>query len=260
MAEQQEDIWLVIRDEASRMAADEPMLASFFHSAILNHHSLASALSFQLAAKLDSTTMPSILLREFIEEALSAAPEIMEAVIADIKAVRDRDPAVQYYAIPLLYLKGFHAIQGYRVAHWLWGRRRFALARYLQNQISVVFGVDVHPGAKIGKGILFDHATSIVIGETAVVGDDVSILQSVTLGGTGNETGDRHPKIGEGVLIGAGSKVLGNIEVGCGAKIGAGSVVLQAVPPHTTVVGVPAKIVGRPECEKPSLNMQQGIE
>jgi len=188
-----------------------------------------------------------------------SAPEIMTAVLADICAVRDRDPAVQYCAIPLLYLKGFHAIQGYRVAHWLWGRGRFALARYLQNQISVVFGVDVHPGAKIGKGILFDHATSIVIGETAVVGDDVSILQSVTLGGTGNETGDRHPKIGEGVLIGAGAKVLGNIEVGVGAKIGAGSVVLQPVPPHTTVVGVPAKIVGRPECEKPSLNMKQGI-
>ena len=254
-----EQTWLNIRDEATRMAADEPMLASFFHSAILNHHSLASALSFQLAAKLDSTTMPSMLLREFIEEALSAEPEIMEAVLADIHAVRDRDPAVKYFAIPLLYLKGFHAIQGYRVAHWLWQNGRFALARYLQNQISVVFGVDVHPGAIIGKGILFDHATSIVVGETAVVGDDVSILQSVTLGGTGNERGDRHPKIGEGVLIGAGAKVLGNIEVGEGAKIGAGSVVLQAVPPHTTVVGVPAKIVGRPECEKPSLNMKQDI-
>ena len=239
------------------MAAEEPMLASFFHSTILNHDSLRSALSFQLANKLASAVMPAMVLREVIETALAAQPDILDAVAADICAVKDRDPAVRYYSTPLLYLKGFHALQGYRVAHWLWQQGRYSLATFLQNQISVVFGVDVHPAARIGKGIMFDHATGIVVGETAVIENDVSILQSVTLGGTGKESGDRHPKIREGVMIGAGAKVLGNIEVGVGAKIGAGSVVINPVPPHTTVAGVPAKIVGRPECDKPSLDMDQ---
>lgn len=166
---------------------------------------------------------------------------------------------MRYYSTPLLYLKGFHALQGYRVAHWLWQQGRHSLAVFLQNQISVVFSVDVHPAAQIGRGIMFDHATGIIIGETAVVEDDVSILQNVTLGGTGKEHGDRHPKIREGVMIGAGAKVLGNIEVGRGAKIGAGSVVLQPVPPHTTVAGVPAHEVGHPDCDKPSLDMNQGL-
>lgn len=178
---------------------------------------------------------------------------------ADICAVKERDPAVDYYSIPLLYLKGFHALEAYRVGHWLWNQGRRALATYLQNQISVVFGVDIHPAAKIGRGIMLDHATGIVVGQTAVIENDVSILQNVTLGGTGKEHGDRHPKIREGVMIGAGAKVLGNIEVGAGAKIGAGSVVLNPVPAHTTVVGVPAKEVGHPQCDKPSLNMDQGI-
>ncbi|ENY71123.1 serine O-acetyltransferase [Aeromonas diversa] len=251
--------WHKIRQEAAQMAASEPMLASFFHSTILNHGSLCSALSFQLANKLDSATMPAICLREIIEQAFASEPGLLEIVAADICAVQERDPAVEWFSTPLLYLKGFHALQGYRVANWLWRQGRRPMALYLQNQISVVFGVDVHPAARIGKGIMFDHATGIVVGETAVIEDDVSILQSVTLGGTGKEGGDRHPKIREGVMIGAGAKVLGNIEVGQGAKIGAGSVVLNPVPPHTTVAGVPAKIVGHPGCDKPSLDMNQGI-
>lgn len=256
---QKDATWQKIREEAAVMVAEEPMLASFFHSTILNHQSLHSALSFQLANKLASAVMPAIALREIIETAFNSDPSILDAVAADICAVKDRDPAVRHYSTPLLYLKGFHALQGYRVAHWLWQQGRTALAIYLQNQISVVFSVDVHPAAQIGLGIMFDHATGIIIGETAIVENDVSILQNVTLGGTGKEHGDRHPKIREGVMIGAGAKVLGNIEVGRGAKIGAGSVVLQPVPPHTTVAGVPAREVGHPDCEKPSLDMNQGL-
>ena len=259
MACKQQQTWDKIRTEALILVNEEPMLASFFHSTILNHDSLRSALSFQLANKLASAVMPAIVLREVIETALAAQPDILDAAAADICAVTERDPAVRYYSTPLLYLKGFHALQGYRVAHWLWQQGRHSLAVFLQNQISVVFSVDVHPAAQIGRGIMFDHATGIIIGETAVVEDDVSILQNVTLGGTGKEHGDRHPKIREGVMIGAGAKVLGNIEVGRGAKIGAGSVVLQPVPPHTTVAGVPAHEVGHPDCDKPSLDMNQGL-
>ncbi len=259
MACKQQQTWDKIRTEALILVNEEPMLASFFHSTILNHDSLRSALSFQLANKLASAVMPAIVLCEVIETALAAQPDILDAAAADICAVKERDPAVRYYSTPLLYLKGFHALQGYRVAHWLWQQGRHSLAVFLQNQISVVFSVDVHPAAQIGRGIMFDHATGIIIGETAVVEDDVSILQNVTLGGTGKEHGDRHPKIREGVMIGAGAKVLGNIEVGRGAKIGAGSVVLQPVPPHTTVAGVPAHEVGHPDCDKPSLDMNQGL-
>ena len=259
MACKQQQTWDKTRAEALSLVNEEPMLASFFHSTILNHDSLRSALSFQLANKLASAVMPAIVLREVIETALAAQPDILDAAAADICAVKERDPAVRYYSTPLLYLKGFHALQGYRVAHWLWQQGRHSLAVFLQNQISVVFSVDVHPAAQIGRGIMFDHATGIIIGETAVVEDDVSILQNVTLGGTGKEHGDRHPKIREGVMIGAGAKVLGNIEVGRGAKIGAGSVVLQPVPPHTTVAGVPAHEVGHPDCDKPSLDMNQGL-
>ncbi|PSJ42825.1 serine O-acetyltransferase [Zobellella taiwanensis] len=251
--------WQRIREEAQRMIAEEPMLGSFFYSTILNHDSLKCALSFILSNKLESSVMPAISLREIIEVALEEEPAILDMVAMDICAVQERDPAVELFSTPLLYLKGFHALQGYRIANWLWRHGRRSLATYLQNQISVVFGVDVHPAARIGKGIMFDHATGIVVGETAVIEDDVSILQSVTLGGTGKEGGDRHPKIREGVMIGAGAKILGNIEVGEGAKIGAGSVVLEPVPAHTTVAGVPAKVVGRPDCAKPSLDMSQNV-
>ncbi|WP_372882742.1 serine O-acetyltransferase [Psychromonas sp.] len=255
----QKKLWKKIREEAWDYSASEPILASFFHSTILNHHSLKSALSYQLANHLDHHTMPGILLREVIDEAFSKSPEIVEAAMADILAVQDRDPAVDDYSTPLLYLKGFQAIQIHRVAHWLWNNNRIPLALYLQNRSSELFAVDVHPAAKIGKGIMFDHATGVVIGETAVIEDNVSLLQGVTLGGTGKVGGDRHPKIRQGVMIGAGAKVLGNIEIGIGAKIGAGSVVLEAVPPHTTVAGVPAKVVGVPSCDMPSLSMEQGL-
>ncbi|MEG3754233.1 serine O-acetyltransferase [Psychromonas arctica] len=251
------NLWDKIRQEAWDSSANEPILASFFHSTILNHKDLASALSYQLANRLDSRTMPGILVREVIDDAFNSDPSLIESAMADILAIQDRDPAVEEYSIPLLYLKGFHAIQIHRVAHWLWQQKRIALAFYLQNRSSVIFGVDVHPAATIGKGIMFDHATGVVVGETAVIEDNVSILQGVTLGGTGKESGDRHPKIRQGVMIGAGAKVLGNIEIGMGAKIGAGSVVLEAVPAHTTVAGVPAKVVGKPSCDMPSLSMEQ---
>jgi len=256
---EQDQLWKKIREEAWISSANEPILASFFHSTILNHGNFKSALSYQLANRLDSHTMPAILVREVIEEAFVKSPDILHAAMIDIIAVQERDPAVEDFSIPLLYLKGFHAIQIYRVAHWLWNEKRVPLALYLQNRCSELFGVDVHPAAKIGKGIMFDHATGVVVGETAVIEDNVSLLQGVTLGGTGKDCGDRHPKIREGVMIGAGAKVLGNIEIGSGAKVGAGSVVLEAVPAHTTVAGVPAKVVGRPSCNMPSMSMEQNI-
>ena len=255
----QEQLWKKIREEAWTSSANEPILASFFHSTILNHRNFKSALSYQLANRLDSHTMPAILVREVIEEAFVKSPDILHAAMIDIIAVQERDPAVEDFSIPLLYLKGFHALQIYRIAHWLWQEKRLPLALYLQNRSSELFGVDVHPAARIGKGIMFDHATGIVIGETAVIEDNVSLLQGVTLGGTGKDCGDRHPKIREGVMIGAGAKVLGNIEIGAGAKIGAGSVVLEPVPAHTTVAGVPAKFVGKPSCKMPSMSMEQNI-
>ncbi|MBO1519692.1 serine O-acetyltransferase [Oceanisphaera pacifica] len=255
----QASTWLRIREEARWMIVEEPMLGSFYYSTILNHDTLECSLSFILANKLESSVMPAISLREVIESVVEADPDILERAATDICAVQERDPAVDLFSTPLLYLKGFHALQGYRIANWLWRHNRRALATYLQNQISVVFGVDIHPAARIGKGIMLDHATSIVVGETAVVEDYVSILQSVTLGGTGKAGGDRHPKIREGVMIGAGAKILGNIEVGTGAKIGAGSVVLEPVPAHTTVAGVPARVVGRPCSDMPSRAMNQNI-
>ena len=255
----QQRLWDKIRDEAWHYSINEPILASFFYSTILNHKDLKSALSYQLANRLDNHTMPAILVREVIEEAFTKDPKILEAAMADIIAVQERDPAVVDYSTPLLYLKGFHAIQVYRIANWLWKEKRIPLAHYLQNRSSELFGVDVHPAATIGKGIMFDHATGVVVGETAVIEDNVSLLQGVTLGGTGKEIGDRHPKIRQGVMIGAGAKVLGNIEIGVGAKIGAGSVVLEPVPAHTTVAGVPAKVVGKPLCDMPSLSMEQDL-
>lgn len=254
---QQYQLWLAIEQEARQQAEQEPMLASFYHATIIKHENLASALSYILANKLATPSMPAMAVREVIEEAFVSDSNIVEAAACDIRAVVERDPAIDAYSIPLLYLKGCHALQGYRVANWLWKQDRKALAVYLQNQISVACQVDVHPAAKIGCGIMFDHATGIVIGETAVIEDEVSILQDVTLGGTGKESGDRHPKIRQGVMIGAGAKVLGNIEVGVGAKIGACSVVLESVPPHTTVAGVPAIIIGRPKTAKPATEMDQ---
>ncbi len=255
----EDSIWQTIREETAAEAGKEPILASFLHATILNHDSLAAALSFHLASKLDSATASALLLREVIDRAFVADPDIIAAVRDDIVAVRQRDSACPRYSTSLLYFKGFHALQTYRVAHWLWRHGRRELALFFQNLMSVEFAVDIHPAARIGRGIMLDHATGIVIGETAVVGDNVSIMQSVTLGGTGKESGDRHPKVGNGVLISAGAKILGNIRIGDGAQIAAGSVVLNEVPPHTTVAGVPAVEIGRPSCDNPALEMNHGL-
>jgi serine O-acetyltransferase len=236
------------------------MLASFLFSSVLNHERFEDALSFLLASKLGSATLTAVTLRDLVDHAFSRDPDIGAAARADIEAVMARDPACLGYSVPLLYFKGFHAIQSYRVAHYYWCSERKALALYLQSRISEVFAVDIHPGAKLGKGLLFDHATSIVIGETTVIEDDFSMLHEVTLGGTGKAGGDRHPKIKRGVLIGAGAKILGNVVIGEGAKIGAGSVVLTDVPPHCTVAGVPARPVGYPGHALPALEMDQLLE
>jgi serine O-acetyltransferase len=255
-AQNSDPIWEQIFKETARHAREEPILASFLHATILNHCELEQALSFHLANQLDSPTASALLLREVIMQALESDPGIRAAVRADLRAVLERDSACHELYIPFLYFKGFHSLQTHRIAHWLWSQGREPLALFFQNRMSSEFGVDIHPAARMGHGILLDHATGLVIGETAVVGNNVSILQSVTLGGTGKEEGDRHPKIGDGVLISAGAKILGNIRVGDGAKVGAGSVVLEDVPPHTTVAGVPAKIVGRPASDQPALDME----
>ncbi|HEX7036909.1 MAG TPA: serine O-acetyltransferase [Pseudomonadales bacterium] len=238
-------IWALMREEAAVKAAQEPILGSYFHATILNHKTFAAALSFRLASKFDNPMLPTMLIRDVITEALESDPGILNAAALDIIASFERDPACEDVSTPFLFFKGFHALQAHRIAHWLWHRDRRTLARFFQNQISVTLGVDIHPAARIGSGIMLDHATGVVVGETAVIEDDVSMLHSVTLGGTGKESGDRHPKIRRGVLLSAGCKIIGNIEVGAGAKVGAGSVVLEDVPPNTTVAGVPAKIVGR---------------
>ncbi len=257
MSEKNEDlVWNRILAEAKKQADGEPILASFLHATILNHATLEQALSFHLANQLDSPTASSLLLREVILNAFTSDSCIPKALRADLLAVEERDSACTELSIPFLYFKGFHALETHRVTHWLWQQGRESLALFFQNRMSAVFGVDIHPAATMGYGIMLDHATGLVIGETAVVGNNVSILQSVTLGGTGKDEGDRHPKIGDGVLISAGAKILGNICVGEGAKVGAGSVVLEAVPPHTTVAGVPAKVVGRPSSDQPAREMQ----
>ena len=215
------------------------------------------ALSYRFAAKLNSNEMSMVILREIADEAFAADPSLLEAARADLVAVYERDPACHRLLQPILYFKGYQAVQAYRIGHWLWNQGRYDLAYFVQMRTSEIFGIDIHPAARIGKGIMIDHAHSIVIGETAVVGDNVSMLHSVTLGGTGKEEEDRHPKIEDGVLIGAGAKVLGNIRVGHCSRIAAGSVVLEDVPPCKTVAGVPARIVGEAGCDQPSVNMDQ---
>src|SRR5262245_29916271 len=248
-------VWEQIRAEASQEAEREPMLVSFLHAAVLRHATREAGLSVILANKLQTPEVPAILFRDLIHEAFVAGPSIPGSIRADLLAARTRDPAARGYAQPFLYYKGFHALQAYRVAHWLWDEGRYGIASHLQSRISEAFGVDVHPAARIGSGVLIDHGTSVVIGETAVVEDNVSILHEVTLGGTGKERGDRHPKIRRGVLLGAGAKILGNVEVGLGAKVAAGSVVLRDVPPRTTVAGIPARVVGKCTALEPALEM-----
>ncbi|KAK7299941.1 hypothetical protein RJT34_10771 [Clitoria ternatea] len=238
------DLWLKMQEEATVDVTAEPILSSYYKFSILSHASLESALANHLAVKLSSESLPSCTLYDLLVTVLESDLTIMDAVKNDLRAVKERDPACISHVHCFLNFKGFLACQAHRVAHKLWLQGRKILAVMIQNRVSEVFAVDIHPGAKVGSGILLDHATGLVVGETAVIGNNVSILHSVTLGGTGKVSGDRHPKIGDGVLIGAGTCILGNIKVGEGAKIGAGSVVIKDVPPSTTVVGNPAKLVG----------------
>lgn len=251
--------WGRLCKEAEKSAREEQALASFLHTTVLRHDSFTGALSYRLAQKLSDEEMHAMLWREVCEEACEADPGIVEAALADLNATHDRDPACRTYLQPFLYFKGYQAIQSYRIGHWLWQQGREAMSLYLQSRVSELYSIDIHPAAIIGKGIFLDHAHSVVIGETARVGNNVSMLHEVTLGGTGKADEDRHPKIGNGVLIGAGAKVLGNIRAGDGSKIAAGSVVLADVPAGCTVAGVPAKVVGDCCGGTPSETMEQGL-
>ncbi|HEX2815165.1 MAG TPA: serine O-acetyltransferase [Phenylobacterium sp.] len=252
-------VWASLRNEAEAAAQKESALASLLAAVILNHRSLGGALSYQLARKLGDQELRAMSIREIAEEAYAANPTLVEMAEADLKAVFERDPACKGYVQPFLFFKGFLALQTQRVANWLWTEGRETLALYLQSRMSELFQVDIHPATKIGRGVFIDHGTGIVIGETAVIGDDVSMLQGVTLGGTGAERGDRHPKIGKGVLLGAGAKVLGNISIGDYAKIASGSVVLKEVPAGCTAAGVPARLVNCPTCEEPARSMDHTL-
>ena len=250
-------VWSKVREAAQATAAAEPVLAGTLHATVLSQSRFEGALSYHLARLAGTTEVPAALIRQTFDEAFAADARIGLAARADIVAVTERDPACTSHLDPLLWFKGYHALQTYRVAHWLWINGRHALAHYLQSRASSLFGVDIHPGAVIGKGIFIDHGTGVVIGETAVVEDGVSMLHGVTLGGTGKEWEDRHPKIRYGVMIGAGAKILGNIEVGHCARIAAGSVVIKPVPNNVTVAGVPAKVVGQAGCPEPARTMDQ---
>jgi len=250
-------VWDRLCDEAREAVAAEPRLGGLIHGGILHHSSFQGALAYRFALKLASGEMSEQILREVADEAYAADRELAQAARADLVAVYERDPACHRFIQPLLFFKGFQALQCYRVAHWLWQQGRVDLAYFVQMRVSEIFGVDIHPAARVGRGIMIDHAHSIVIGETAVVGDNVSMLHSVTLGGTGKSDGDRHPKIADGVLLGAGASILGNISVGHCSRVAAGSVVLADVPPCTTVAGVPAKVVGEAGCAQPSAMMDQ---
>ena len=252
-------IWDAIRQEVEQKIQLEPLLASFLQAAVLAHGTLEQSLSLHLAHKLGAPTLTEVFLRDVIDDSMAADASIGASIRADLQAFRERDPACARYSVPLLYFKGFHALEAHRIGHFLWHQGRSELALYLQSRVSEVFAVDIHPAAEIGSGILLDHATGLVIGETAVVEDHVSLLHEVTLGGTGKATGDRHPKVRSGVLIGAGAKILGNVEIGEGAKVAAGSMVLNDVPAHCTVAGVPAQPVGECKESQPALEMTQGL-
>jgi serine O-acetyltransferase len=251
-----EELWAALRDEAVAAADSEPVLRGLLELAVLRHESLAPALAALLARKLAEALMPAERLEDLVRV---AGPALIGLATADLAANRRRDPAARGWLTPFLHYKGFHALSWHRVAHGLWQEGRFDLALYLQSRCSLVFGVDIHPAVPVGRGVFIDHATGVVVGETAVIGNDVSILQEVTLGGTGKQRGDRHPKVRDGVLLSAGAKVLGNIEIGRGAKVGAGSVVLANVPPCATVAGVPARVVGWCRDAVPALAMDQSL-
>jgi serine O-acetyltransferase len=250
-------VWARLRMEAEEVVRREPELSTFIYSTILHHDTLEAAVIHRITERLDHADVSAELIRQAYADALESVPSLGLTFRADIVATVDRDPATNRFLEPVLYFKGFHAIQIHRLAHWLWSKGRKDFAYYLQSRASAVFQTDINPAVKIGHGIFLDHATGLVVGETAVIEDDVSILQDVTLGGTGKELGDRHPKIRRGVMIGAGAKILGNIEIGHCARVAAGSVVLKPVPHNTTVAGVPAKVIGEAGCPEPSRTMDQ---
>ena len=257
LVESLDPIWSQTRREAEGVIAKEPSLTNFVLTSILNQPSLEAAVIHRVASRLAHPALSADLIAQNYHDAILDDPTIGAAFRSDIIAVADRDPACTRLIEPILYFKGFHAIQTHRLAHWMWNKGRQDLALYLQSVSSGVFQTDINPAARMGRGIFLDHATGLVVGATAVIEDDVSILQDVTLGGTGKERGDRHPKIRHGVLIGAGAKILGNIEVGHCALVAAGSVVLQDVPHNTTVAGVPARVVGTAGCAEPARSMDQ---
>jgi serine O-acetyltransferase len=254
-------VWARVRDEAEEITRRAPELATFILSTVLNHDKLEQAVADRVAARLDHPDVSGGLIRQAYDELFEMEPSVGDVMRADIVAVTERDPATTRYIEPILYFKGFHALQTHRLAHFLWNRGRKDFALYLQSRASSVFDVDINPATKIGRGVFIDHGTGVVIGATAVIEDDVSLLQGVTLGGTGKERGDRHPKIRRGVLIGAGAKVLGNIEIGECSRVASGSVVLKRVPPKTTVAGIPARVVGTAPCDgSPAHTMDQMFE
>lgn len=253
------ELFSVLVKEALSLSNSEPLLKSVLDELIVFRQSFAEVLAMSLSRKLASSLLSRSQLEILFLSTYKDNPCIVEDAAVDLCATMDRDPACKSYLEPLLFFKGYQAIQAYRIAHILWKDERFFLAEMLQSLISQKFAVDVHPAAKIGRGMFLDHATGLVVGETARIGNNVSILHGVTLGGTGNETGDRHPKVSDGVMIGAHAQLLGNIHIGKGAKVGAGAVVLEDVPPHVTVAGVPAVKVGRPENALPSLDMNQNF-
>ena len=250
-------VWARIRGEAEKIAAGDPTLGGFIFGSVLNHETFEDALRHRLAKRIGNTDISSDLVEQAIGDAQHAEPKLSEQARADVLATFERDPACDRYIDPVLYHKGFMGLQIYRVAHQLWKMNRKDFAMHLQSRSSALFSIDIHPAARVGQGIMIDHAHSIVIGETAVVGDGVSMLHSVTLGGTGKDHGDRHPKVGDGVLIGAGASILGNISIGSCSRVAAGSVVLMDVPKNRTVAGVPAKVVGYAGCSEPARSMDQ---
>ncbi len=253
------ELWAQVRDDAVAAVEHDRVMAEVVRDTVLSHETFGDALAHRLARKLGDYAIGIDTLEGILCEAMSADPEIEIAALADLTAVRDRDPACPDLLTPFLFFKGYQALQAYRFSNWLWKKDRQHLARYFQSRSAEIFGVDIHPAARLGRGLLLDHGTGLVVGETAIIDDDVSMLQGVTLGGTGKQCGDRHPKIRRGVLLGAGATVLGAITVGEGAKIGAGSIVLEDVHPYTTVVGNPARPIGQRLTAMPALTMDQGM-
>ncbi len=256
---EERELWATLRGEARRAAERETILHGFLNRAVLNHDSFVSALAALLATKLAEPSLPAERLGGIAHAAMAEDPAIAATAVADLVAIRMRDPAAETHLTPFLYYKGYHALQWHRIGHWLWREGRRELAYFLQSRVSEIFAVDIHPAVPVGRRVFIDHGTGLVVGETAAIGDDVSILHEVTLGGTGKERGDRHPKVQDGVLLCAGAKVLGNVQIGRDAKVGAGSVVLQDVPPGVTVAGVPARVVGRSNGTVPALEMDQSL-